>query len=172
MQVAAVFQPLCCAVGLDVAAVSGKGPLSCEAAALVQTQGQAAGSRVDVLVATPGRCGGLLHAAATAVCSILFYLPVVEIRRLVAHMRSTPGFTLQHLQFLVVDEADRLLRQAYQASCFGWRLGRCDAKTLCLPSAGLAAFGSGSNSASLCRGGCVGLAVDAAPAHASAAGNQ
>jgi superfamily II DNA/RNA helicase len=62
MQVAAVFQPLCCAVGLDVAAVSGKGPLSSEAAALVQTQGQAAGSRVDVLVATPGRCGGLLHA--------------------------------------------------------------------------------------------------------------
>ena len=32
-------------------------------------------------------------------------------------MRSTPGFTLQHLQFLVVDEADRLLRQAYQARC-------------------------------------------------------
>ena len=34
---------------------------------------------------------------------------------LVAHMRSTAGFTLQHVQFLVVDEADRLLRQAYQA---------------------------------------------------------
>jgi hypothetical protein len=30
-------------------------------------------------------------------------------------MQSTPGFTLQHLQYLVVDEADRLLRQAYQA---------------------------------------------------------
>ena len=29
-------------------------------------------------------------------------------------MRSTAGFTLQHVQFLVVDEADRLLRQAYQ----------------------------------------------------------
>ena len=93
-------------------------------------------------------------------------------RRLVAHMRSTPGFTLQHLQFLVVDEADRLLRQAYQARC----LGDCtfDAMVIlsCCPSAGLAALGSGSNSASL--GGCerVGHAGGAASAHATAAGNQ
>lgn len=33
--------------------------------------------------------------------------------RLVDHINDTPGFTLQHLQFLVVDEADRLLMQSY-----------------------------------------------------------
>ncbi|GAX75525.1 hypothetical protein CEUSTIGMA_g2968.t1 [Chlamydomonas eustigma] len=43
---------------------------------------------VDVLVATPGR--------------------------LVAHMQKTPGFTLRHLKFLVIDETDRLLKQSYQ----------------------------------------------------------
>lgn len=44
-------------------------------------------SNVDVLVCTPGR--------------------------LVDHLDNTPGFSLQHLRFLVVDEADRLLSQSY-----------------------------------------------------------
>jgi superfamily II DNA/RNA helicase len=56
VQVAAVFQPLCQAVGLDVAVASGKGPLSGEVAALVQTHGSRTSSCVDVLVVTPGRC--------------------------------------------------------------------------------------------------------------------
>lgn len=47
-------------------------------------------SAVDILVATPGR--------------------------LIDHLDMTPGFTLQHLRFLVIDEADRLLNQSYQ----GW----------------------------------------------------
>lgn len=47
-------------------------------------------SKVDILVATPGR--------------------------LVDHITSTPGFTLDHLEFLVIDEADRLMSQHYQ----GW----------------------------------------------------
>jgi ATP-dependent RNA helicase DDX51/DBP6 len=47
-------------------------------------------SAVDVLVCTPGR--------------------------LVDHLDNTPGFTLQHLRFLVIDEADRLLSQSYH----GW----------------------------------------------------
>jgi ATP-dependent RNA helicase DDX51/DBP6 len=47
-------------------------------------------SAVDVLVCTPGR--------------------------LVDHLDNTPAFTLQHLQFLVLDEADRLLSQSYH----GW----------------------------------------------------
>lgn len=42
----------------------------------------------DILIATPGR--------------------------LVDHIRSTPGFTLSHLQYMVVDEADRLLNQSFQ----------------------------------------------------------
>ena len=44
----------------------------------------------DVVVATPGR--------------------------LLEHLKQTPGFTLQHLRFLVIDEADRLLSQSYH----GW----------------------------------------------------
>ncbi|KAG7360673.1 DEAD/DEAH box helicase domain protein [Nitzschia inconspicua] len=47
-------------------------------------------SAVDILVCTPGR--------------------------LVDHLDNTPGFTLQHLRFLVIDEADRLLSQSYH----GW----------------------------------------------------
>ncbi|KAK9365830.1 P-loop containing nucleoside triphosphate hydrolase protein [Lipomyces kononenkoae] len=34
--------------------------------------------------------------------------------RLVDHIRSTQGFTLQHLRYLVIDEADRLLNQSFQ----------------------------------------------------------
>ena len=29
------------------------------------------------------------------------------------HLNSTPNFTLQHVRFLVIDEADRLLNQSY-----------------------------------------------------------
>ena len=45
-------------------------------------------SKIDVLICTPGR--------------------------LVDHIRSTKGFTLEHLQWLIVDEADRLLDQSFQ----------------------------------------------------------
>lgn len=44
-------------------------------------------SALDILIATPGR--------------------------LVDHLDRTPGFTLQHLRFLVIDECDRLLNQSY-----------------------------------------------------------
>lgn len=44
--------------------------------------------QVDIVVATPGR--------------------------LLDHLEQTPGFTLQHLRYLVIDEADRLLNQSYQ----------------------------------------------------------
>ncbi|KAJ3122398.1 ATP-dependent RNA helicase dbp6, partial [Irineochytrium annulatum] len=56
-----------------------------------QTEGLGNGSSLcDILIATPGR--------------------------LTDHLRHTQGFTLRHLRFLVVDEADRLLNQSYQ----GW----------------------------------------------------
>lgn len=45
-------------------------------------------SSIDILVCTPGR--------------------------LMDHLDKTPGFTLQHLRFLVIDEADRLMNQSYQ----------------------------------------------------------
>ena len=44
-------------------------------------------SRIDILICTPGR--------------------------LVDHISSTPNFTLHHVRFLVIDEADRLLDQSY-----------------------------------------------------------
>ncbi|PGH21436.1 hypothetical protein AJ80_03227 [Polytolypa hystricis UAMH7299] len=43
---------------------------------------------VDILICTPGR--------------------------LVDHIRSTKGFTLEHLQWLVIDEADKLLNESFQ----------------------------------------------------------
>lgn len=30
------------------------------------------------------------------------------------HLRDTPNFSLQHLRFLIIDEADRLLTQSFQ----------------------------------------------------------
>ncbi|KAJ3411722.1 ATP-dependent RNA helicase dbp6 [Chytridiales sp. JEL 0842] len=57
----------------------------------VETTGPGLGSsKIDVLIATPGR--------------------------LTDHLKSTKGFTLNHLRYLVMDEADRLLNQNYQ----GW----------------------------------------------------
>ena len=47
-------------------------------------------SNVNILVATPGR--------------------------LVEHISSTDGFSLQFLRFFIIDEADRLLAEPY----FGW----------------------------------------------------
>jgi ATP-dependent RNA helicase DDX51/DBP6 len=47
-------------------------------------------SKVDILICTPGR--------------------------LVDHIRSTPGFTVEDLEWLVIDEADKLLDQSFQ----GW----------------------------------------------------
>lgn len=45
-------------------------------------------SEVDILICTPGR--------------------------LVDHIRSTPGFTLEHIEWLVIDEVDQLLDQNFQ----------------------------------------------------------
>ena len=47
-------------------------------------------SKVDILICTPGR--------------------------LLDHINSTPGFSLSHVKYLVMDEADRLMSQHYQ----GW----------------------------------------------------
>ncbi|TIA82147.1 hypothetical protein E3P98_01587 [Wallemia ichthyophaga] len=35
--------------------------------------------------------------------------------RLIDHINSTPNFTVQHLRFLVIDEADRLMNQSFQS---------------------------------------------------------
>jgi ATP-dependent RNA helicase DDX51/DBP6 len=85
LQVYSVISPLCKAIGFPCCAACGKAGLAAEAEALVSKNGAAPPSLV---VATPGR--------------------------LIAHLEGTPGFNLHNLRFLVVDEADRLLRQTYQ----------------------------------------------------------
>ena len=40
--------------------------------------------------------------------------PLYKTGRLMEHLLHTPGFTLEFLEFVVIDEADRLLSQSYQ----------------------------------------------------------
>ena len=69
-------------------------------------------SSVDVLICTPGR--------------------------LVEHIQSTPGFTLDFVRWLVVDEADKLLGQSYQQ----WLTVVMDRLSLS-PSVSVSSVGSG-----------------------------
>lgn len=71
--------------GLKVVSITGQHSFVYE-----QTQLVANGttSKADILICTPGR--------------------------LMDHLNATPNFTLQHLRFLVIDEADRLLAQSFQ----------------------------------------------------------
>ncbi len=69
------------------ASASAFGPGSSSSAADPHPSSMQGESKVDILLATPGR--------------------------LIDHLDATPGFTLQHLRFLVLDEADRLLGQSF-----------------------------------------------------------
>lgn len=95
-QVAKVFEPLCEAVGLRVGVnhMVGDDEKDTQMPCVFDTTSSSEQSKqrvVDVLVTPPGR--------------------------LVAALRETKSeFSLHNLQYLVVDEADRILRQAYQ----GW----------------------------------------------------
>ncbi|KAH7567956.1 hypothetical protein JRO89_XS07G0197700 [Xanthoceras sorbifolium] len=102
LQVKEVFAAVAPAVGLSVGLAVGQSSIDDEIAELIKRPKLEAGicydsedisqelqSAVDILVATPGR--------------------------LMDHINTTKGFTLEHLCYLVVDETDRLLREAYQA---------------------------------------------------------
>jgi ATP-dependent RNA helicase DDX51/DBP6 len=90
-QVHSVLEPFCTALGLRAVVATGQQAFTDEQTALVGTAPnptfKGGTSLADILVCTPGR--------------------------LMDHLQSTPGFTLQHLEFLVIDEADRLLNQSY-----------------------------------------------------------
>lgn len=103
LQVKEVFDAIAPAVGLSVGIAVGQSSIADEVTKLIrqprldmissfdpedwrQTELQ---SSVDILVATPGR--------------------------LMDHINTTKGFSLEHLRYLVVDETDRLLREAYQS---------------------------------------------------------
>ncbi|TYH71093.1 hypothetical protein ES332_D05G160900v1 [Gossypium tomentosum] len=102
LQVKEVFAAIAPAVGLSVGLAVGQSSIADEISELIKRPKLEAGicydpedvtcelqSSVDILVATPGR--------------------------LMDHINSTKGFTLEHLCYLVVDETDRLLREAYQS---------------------------------------------------------
>ncbi|KAL8152455.1 hypothetical protein V2J09_010215 [Rumex salicifolius] len=102
LQVKSVFDAIAPAVGLSVGLAVGQSSIADERSSLIEKPKFASGicydpedhsqipqSSVDILVATPGR--------------------------LMDHINTTKGFTLEHLQYLVVDEMDRLLREAYQS---------------------------------------------------------
>lgn len=102
LQVKEVFTAIAPAVGLSVGLAVGQSSIADEISELIKRPKLEAGicydpedssvelqSSVDILVATPGR--------------------------LMDHINLTKGFTLQHLRYLVIDETDRLLREAYQS---------------------------------------------------------
>ncbi|KAG6382902.1 hypothetical protein SASPL_157377 [Salvia splendens] len=101
VQVKEVFATLAPAVGLSVGLAVGQSSIADEISELITKPTMGIGvcdsddfsqeirSSVDILVATPGR--------------------------LMDHINHTKGFTVEHLCYLVVDETDRLLREAYQS---------------------------------------------------------
>ncbi|KAH8118225.1 DEAD-domain-containing protein [Phellopilus nigrolimitatus] len=91
LQVQETFEAVSKGRGLKIAVATGQHSFVHEQTQLVSEQGktlQGGSSKVDILICTPGR--------------------------LIDHLAGTPGFTLQHLRFLVIDEADRLLAQSFQ----------------------------------------------------------
>jgi ATP-dependent RNA helicase DDX51/DBP6 len=106
LQVKEVFDAIAPVVGLSVGSAVGQSSLADEVSNLVRKPKQELyptideeyvkmepQTKVDILVATPGR--------------------------LMDHINMTNGFSLEHLQYLVgslvIDETDRMLREAYQS---------------------------------------------------------
>ncbi|KAH0585413.1 hypothetical protein H2248_008654 [Termitomyces sp. 'cryptogamus'] len=91
MQVRETFETLGKGRGLQIGTATGQQSFSHEQSQLIADRSshlQGGSSKVDILICTPGR--------------------------LMDHLHETPNFSLQHLRFLVIDEADRLLAQSFQ----------------------------------------------------------
>ncbi|KAF8071687.1 DEAD-domain-containing protein [Lyophyllum atratum] len=90
-QVRETFEALGKGRGLQIGTATGQQSFSHEQSQLIadkSSQLKGGSSKVDILICTPGR--------------------------LMDHIHGTPNFSLQHLRFLVIDEADRLLAQSFQ----------------------------------------------------------
>jgi len=95
VQVKGVFDSLVLDTDLNVQMTLGQTAMSEEAQRLVNPWARSGRTApplggacaADIVVATPGR--------------------------LLDHVAGTPGFTLQHIEYLVIDETDRLLKQSY-----------------------------------------------------------
>ncbi|KAE9403675.1 P-loop containing nucleoside triphosphate hydrolase protein [Gymnopus androsaceus JB14] len=91
LQVRETFEAISKGRGLKIGTATGQHSFSHEQAQLVGdhfTSLQGGSSKIDILICTPGR--------------------------LMDHLKETRNFSLQHLRFLVIDEADRLLAQSFQ----------------------------------------------------------
>ncbi|XP_036290215.1 ATP-dependent RNA helicase DDX51 isoform X5 [Pipistrellus kuhlii] len=88
-QVSKVFHAYTDTTPLRVALVTGQKSLAKEQESLVRETVDGFRCLADIVVATPGR--------------------------LVDHVDQTPGFSLQHLRFLVIDEADRMIDSMHQS---------------------------------------------------------
>ncbi|KEP53057.1 DEAD-box helicase family protein [Rhizoctonia solani 123E] len=95
VQVRETFDAIAKGRGLKIATATGQHSFAHEQSQLVNISPPSAihpapqyHSKVDILICTPGR--------------------------LTDHLHGTPGFTLEHLRFLVIDEADRLITQSFQ----------------------------------------------------------
>ncbi|KAJ6630973.1 P-loop containing nucleoside triphosphate hydrolase protein [Mycena sp. CBHHK59/15] len=90
-QVRETFEAIGKGRGLKIGIATGQHSFSHEQSQLVADKTTyliGGSSKVDILICTPGR--------------------------LMDHLNGTPNFSLQHLRFLVIDEADRLLAQSFQ----------------------------------------------------------
>ncbi|KAJ6466583.1 P-loop containing nucleoside triphosphate hydrolase protein [Mycena vitilis] len=90
-QVRETFEAIGRGRGLKIGTATGQHSFSHEQSQLIAekaTHLAGGSSRIDILICTPGR--------------------------LMDHLNGTPNFSLQHLRFLVIDEADRLLAQSFQ----------------------------------------------------------
>nr|XP_023682807.1 ATP-dependent RNA helicase DDX51 [Paramormyrops kingsleyae] len=88
-QVGKVFHSYVEGTSLKVVMLIGQKSLAAEQASLLEQSGSRYRSLADIVVATPGR--------------------------LVDHINMTSGFSLQHLRFLVIDEADRMIDSMHQS---------------------------------------------------------
>ncbi|DAZ99777.1 TPA: hypothetical protein N0F65_001286 [Lagenidium giganteum] len=103
VQVHAIVNKFCAQTPLRCALLIGQSNFAAEQAVLVGKSGSSHDNAMFTTTETPPDGG---HSLVDIV--------VATPGRLVDHLEQTPGFTLQHLQILIVDEADRLLNQSYQ----------------------------------------------------------
>jgi len=69
---------------------------------------------LDLVLDSFGDANGLEDPTNHTACESPVDIVVCTPGRLIDHLDQTPGFTLQYLEFLVVDEADKLLSERYQ----------------------------------------------------------
>ena len=123
LQVYHVFQPFCMALGLKVELVYGQHSFTTEQSKLVGRDPLTGKTRslVDILICTPGRLMDHLQAEASSAAAAEIAASMEDntaggssqsVASAAAPMHY--DFHLHDLQFLVIDEIDRLLNQTYQ----------------------------------------------------------